>query len=98
MPADQPSENPAMRRRDWLVALLVLTVAAVLIALSLRGGSKDPPGEQQPAANGSPADGPVATVIEPEQEPLLDLARRQADDPMSAGPADAPVSLVVYSD
>jgi protein-disulfide isomerase len=77
----------------------VALVAAVLVAVSLaaRGGEDSGAGAAE-EPGGTTSDGPVAEVVEPEQEALPDMARREPDDPMAAGPADAPVSLVVYSD
>lgn len=92
-----PHGSPAARRPAWLVPLLVAAVAAGLIAVSLlaqRSGG----GAAEGAAPAATTTGPAAEVVEPTQEPLPDMARRDPDDPMAAGPADAPVSLVVYSD
>ncbi|MFI2102215.1 DsbA family protein [Isoptericola sp. NPDC019693] len=90
---------PSSRRPAWLFPVIVLVVAGLLtvISLAVRDSSPD---EQKAAENpaSSDAGGPAADVVEPTQEPLPDMARRDADDPLAAGPTDAPVSLVVYSD
>ena len=100
------SSTPSSARRPgWLVPVLVVLVAAVLVAVSLLArdgedadaGTAEEPGGTT-AERGPTAEGPVAEVVEPEQEALPDMARRAPDDPMAVGPADAPVSLVVYSD
>ena len=93
------STRSSARRPAWLVPVLVALVAAVLITVSLvaRGGENSDAGAAT-EPGGTTVQGPVAEVVEPEQEPLPDLARRDPDDPMAAGPVDAPVSLVVYSD
>jgi protein-disulfide isomerase len=80
------------------VPLAVVVAAVVLIVLAqMRGGSEDP-GAAVPAGSSLTQDGPVARVIEPEQEPTVDLERRDPQDPLAAGPVDAPVVLVAYSD
>ncbi|WP_413452721.1 thioredoxin domain-containing protein [Georgenia phoenicis] len=80
------------RRAPWLVPVLIVVVAAVLVTVSVvLSGREDAP---EPAA--SP--GPVADVVAPEEPPTIDLARLEAEDPLAAGPVDAPVSLIVYSD
>lgn len=94
-----PATSSPTRRPVWVVPVLVGIVAAVLLAVSLLGRGGDPgvAGAQEVTPTGTP-EGPVAEVVQPEQEALPDLARRDAADPMAAGPVDAPVSLVVYSD
>ncbi|WP_043497181.1 DsbA family protein [Georgenia sp. SUBG003] len=94
------SSSPSSARKPaWLVPVLVALVAAVLVAVSLvaRGGEDSDAGAAA-EPRGTTADGPVAEVVEPEQEALPDMARRDPADPMAVGPLDAPVSLVVYSD
>lgn len=97
MPSTSSPSSP--RRPAWLVPVLVALVAAVLVIVSLvtRGGPSTDAGaaaeQREPTV-----EGPVAEVVEPEQEALPDMARREPGDPMAAGPVDAPVSLVVYSD
>ncbi|GAA4287293.1 DsbA family protein [Georgenia daeguensis] len=92
------SSTSSARRPAWLVPVLVALVAAVLVAVSLvaRGGEDSDAGTA--AEPGGSAEGPVAEVVEPEQQALPDMARRDPADPMAAGPVDAPVSLVMYSD
>ncbi|PYG01611.1 Protein-disulfide isomerase [Georgenia satyanarayanai] len=80
------------RRTPWLVPALIVGLAAVLVSVSVvLSGRED---AADPAA--SPA--PVADVVTPETAPTVDLTRLEADDPLAAGPVDAPVSLIVYSD
>ncbi|KGM08285.1 hypothetical protein N869_12325, partial [Cellulomonas bogoriensis 69B4 = DSM 16987] len=59
-----------------------------------------PVGTEQPLAPeeqpGQPGAGDPGEVVE--EQILVDLARRIPGDPMAAGPADAPVTLIVYSD
>jgi protein-disulfide isomerase len=89
MPSASTTRVPA-----WLVPAAIVVVALVLLAVSLVRGDDD-----APAATPSPttSDGPVAEVVEPEQQ-SIDVARRQEGDPLAYGPVDAPVTLVIYND
>lgn len=82
-----PSDDRSRPTLPWLVPATVITVAAVLVAgvLTLgRGGSES-------------SDSPVR-VHDAEQPSLTGAETRDEDDPLSAGPVDAPVVLVVFSD
>jgi protein-disulfide isomerase len=99
-------------RRRWLVPVLIVVVAGLLIGASLTrsGASQDAgspggaarPGTSPTPGGGSGADqptgGPAGEVVTPQTQPTLDMARRRPGDPLAVGPADAPVTLVVYSD
>src|SRR5690625_3461616 len=91
---DMMSSAPT-RRAPWLVPALIVLVAAVLVVVSilLSGGGQD-----EDAGTAHTPDGPVAEVEEPQTPTTIELARLQEDDPLAAGPVDAPVTLVVYSD
>lgn len=85
----------AARRPRWIVPALVVSVATLLLLLSLSlgdagSGTTAGPGDQ--VSEGAP-DGEAA-----QDQPRIDMARRDADDPLAVGPVDAPVTLVVYSD
>lgn len=83
-------------RRAWAVPALILAGATLLVVLAIalaqrgnepgRGGAADPP-----------VSGP--TQVEDHERPDLTTAeRRDPDDLLVAGPVDAPVTLVVFSD
>lgn len=100
-----PAPTPTTRRRAWIVPAVIVAIAAALIGTSLLrgsagasgpGGSGDAPAQAQ-ATDSAPA-GPVGKVVEPGPAALPDMARRDPDDPVSAGRVDAPVVLVAYSD
>ncbi len=93
-----PSLNAPSRRRSWLIPVVVVAVAAALLVVSLLASRERSAVEGAPAGDSAVVDGPVAKVEEPEQPPLPDMARRDPEDPMAVGPADAPVALIVYSD
>src|SRR5690625_2584115 len=83
--------------RSWLIPVVVLAVAAVLIAgvLVLNRDS------DAPAANvDQPAGAPDApTEVQGPEQPDFSMAeRRDEADLMAAGPVDAPVVMVVFSD
>ncbi len=80
------------KRSQRLVPVLIVVVAAILVTVSIMLSSR----EEDP--NAGATDSPVAVVEHPEDAPTLDMARLEQDDPLAAGPVDAPVTLVVYSD
>lgn len=100
---------PSSRHRILIAVLLLLVVAAVVAGLLLgraidshdagpEGTAPDGP-ESTEAPGQAPTDEPSPAAAPP-QEPAEapDLARRIEGDPMAAGPVDADVSVVVYSD
>ena len=85
--------------RRFTVPLLVVVLAVALIMVAqLRDGTEG--SDTPPSVQGAPSvqDGPVARAIEPEQQPAVELERRDPADPLAAGPVDAPVVLIAYSD
>jgi protein-disulfide isomerase len=54
--------------------------------------------QDQGAAGGSPDDPAAQTPSEEVQQLLLDLQRRDPDDPMAVGAVDAPVVMIEYAD
>lgn len=89
----------------WLVPALVIVAAALLIGIvwlinTPNGGEVTPSQEPtdvelvptQPESDGAP------TEIQQPQMDLTQFERRDAADLLSAGPVDAPVALVVFSD
>lgn len=90
----------AARSRILVPAILLLLVAVVVAALLVgRGGGEEDAAPAEPT--GSPtatreADGATAQPADAAAAP--DLTRRLEGDPMAAGPVDAPVGVVVYSD
>ncbi|WP_147918191.1 DsbA family protein [Ruania zhangjianzhongii] len=91
-------------RRSPLVPVLVSAVAIALIVLvlALRGGGDEPPAaleEEATTAGTGEGSGQEPTAVENPDEPdLTVIEQRDADDPLAAGPVDAPVGLVVFSD
>lgn len=83
--------------RSWVVPLVVLAVAAALIALIV-ALNREPEtsaldGPRPPSAPGAPTD-----VQGPEQPDFTVAERREDGDLLAAGPVDAQVVLVVFSD
>jgi len=103
---------PSSRNRIVVPVLLLLIVAAVVTGLLLGSGTdSDDVGPEQAAPEELATETPDAPdqeapgdeqppTAEAPQEPVEapDVVRRIEGDPMAAGPADAPVSVVVYSD
>lgn len=91
-----PDASPRTAPRAWVLPVAVLAVAALLIGLALNldrgegaatGPATDDPGQEAPVATESP-ERPDLTVVE----------RRDPADLLAAGPVDAPVVLIVFSD
>jgi len=83
-----------------VVPLVVAAVAAVALLVALVGlPGGDESGRQDRADRATPA--AEVTTAEPSTDPtdpLAQLARREPDDPMAMGDADAPVVLIAYSE
>lgn len=92
-----PNELKHRQKSAWLVPAIVAAVAAILItaviALDRDGGSS----EDDPEAARPVPDNPT-DVQGPDQPDLTEVERRDDEDPLAAGPVDAPVALVVFSD
>jgi protein-disulfide isomerase len=88
---------PAGRRR-LVVPLTVVLVAVALIVLAQLRDAPGDVGARDRQGDAVVQDGPVAEVIEPQEQPAIDLERRDPKDPLAAGPVDAPVVLIAYSD
>ncbi|GHJ59804.1 hypothetical protein NOK12_23220 [Nocardioides sp. OK12] len=82
------------KRTSPVIPLVVAGVAAVALAGVLvgTGGSEDPePGTAAEVTDTSPE-------VLPEDDPLVQLPRREKGDPMALGDVDAPVVMVSYSE
>lgn len=89
-----PTDAKRRSRSSWIVPVAVLAVAAVLIAtiVAVSRGS-------EPSADGSPSGSGAPTEVESPEPPDLSAAEtRDEADLLAAGPIDAPVVLVVFSD
>ncbi|TDS82945.1 MULTISPECIES: DsbA family protein [Nesterenkonia] len=113
MSLSSPATPTIRPRRNTLLPLFVILIAAALIGFVIwQNAADDAPESTQdavgqdtaePDAPGpdSQAEGPVAVPeggAEPEQEDMSDIERRDPDDLLSLGPADAPVAMVMFSD
>lgn len=97
MPAETTNRpKPSNRSRSsWVVPGAVLTLAAVLIAVFVWvnwSGASTEDGTS-PSGDGAPTE-----VQNPEQPDLTEVEARDEDDLLTAGPVDAPVALIVFSD
>lgn len=83
-----------------LVPIVVVAVAGLLISLvvwqQMRADTQDAEGTSGEEQDSQP-EGPDS-VDGPEQEDLSGIAQREEDDVLVAGPVDAPVALVMFSD
>lgn len=87
------SSNNQMRKPSplWVAALIVAITTAAVVALVFWNGGTDP--------DGLVANSDAATVVEEGDQPdFAETETRSEDDPLTAGPVDAPVALVVFSD
>ncbi|MCM3661122.1 thioredoxin domain-containing protein [Georgenia satyanarayanai] len=95
---------PASRARILVPVLLLLVLVAVVGGL-LASGSDDDGATPAPSDSASvEVEEPAATApaVAPTDDDAVaaapDVTRRVEGDPMAAGPVDAPVGVVVYSD
>ncbi|UNX54986.1 thioredoxin domain-containing protein [Georgenia sp. TF02-10] len=97
MPAETTNRpKPSNRSRSsWIVPVAVLTVAAVLMAVIVwvNWSGTSPEDGSSPSGEGAPTE-----VQNPEQPDLTEVEARDEGDLLAAGPVDAPVVLVVFSD
>jgi protein-disulfide isomerase len=74
-----------------LLPLLVAALAAVALVAAVIGSPET-------ADRRTPAAGPTEPGASATDDPLAQLARRVADDPLAVGKVDAPVVMITYSD
>lgn len=97
-----PAKTSRSSRHAWLLPIVVVAVAAILIAgvFALNRDRDADDGSGPVTEGGQATTGPAApTEVEgPAQPDLAEVERRDEDDLLAAGPVDAPVALVVFSD
>ena len=87
-----PTETKPRRKRGWLVPIGIIVIAGLLLANVLLQLRPD-----QPAA--APANESAESSAAPTEAPDLTVYEyRDANDVHAAGPVDAPVGLIVFSD
>ncbi|WP_435297150.1 DsbA family protein [Streptomyces sp. YPW6] len=95
-PKNPTSSKSANARKPLVYGAVVVVAAGLLGFASYRATAPDPTSQDTAAT------GPAAEVsVEPDAgvHPELEkLARRDADDKLAIGPADAPVVLIAYAD
>lgn len=95
--ATMSTDKKSKSRSSWMVPMAVLAIAAVLITIIVASnwGGTSP----QDGAGTSPSDAGASTEAHnPEQPDLSAIETRDEADLLAAGPVDAPVVLVVFSD
>ncbi|QBE49278.1 DsbA family protein [Leucobacter triazinivorans] len=80
--------TPVQRLRSWSVPVGIIVIAGLLIAILVTQGER--------GSTGAAETDPATTQQAPPD--LTFVETRDPDDVQSAGPADAPVALVIYSD
>jgi protein-disulfide isomerase len=88
-----PESRPSRKRPH--VPLVVAGLAGVALVASLLGLL---PGDDSTAEDPSASAAAGAQQPPAADDPLVGLARRDADDPMAKGDVDAPVVLIAYSE
>ena len=110
-PAEPPrTDDSKAASIAWAIATIVVALVVGLIAwlaLSDRGGETASPATtpetpatvtQEPTAPPTPDQAAPQTPSPEVEKMLLDLQRRDADDPMAVGDVDAPVVMIEYAD
>ncbi|MFD7687863.1 DsbA family protein [Streptomyces sp. NPDC059781] len=93
MPSSSSPAASRVRRRNRTLAAIAAGLAAVVtavLALTLDDGPSGTASQDSAVADTSTPDAQTSA--------LLALARRDADDPLAVGDADAPVVMIEYSD
>lgn len=85
--------KPRTRKSPLLPALLAVLAAAVLVI-----GFVGLPGDEDDASAQDAQSGASASQEIPADDPLMQLPRRDPDDPRALGDVDAPVVMVNYSE
>lgn len=113
MPDTTPTQQKPPLRVSAVLPIVVIIVAAALTAFVVWQAIGEDSAQQttdtaeQPqgagAADGgdSETDGPVTVPeggAEPEQPDMSDIERRDPEDLLAVGPADAPVAIVMFTD
>ena len=84
------------QRPPWVVPVAILAATAVLVVLVVLVRTGGDSGTQSGAD--SPGQGAAAEVEQVEEPDFSFAERRDDDDLLAAGPVDAPVGLVIFSD
>lgn len=84
------------QRPPWVVPVAILAATAVLVVLVVIVRTGGDSGTQSGAD--SPGQGAAAEVEQVEEPDFSFAERRDDDDLLAAGPVDAPVGLVIFSD
>jgi len=94
-PASPTPRSHGRRRLIAAIAALLVAAVAVLLSFTLDSGSSSRTSERE-----GPAQAGDSTTSEPDprDSALLALARRDAEDPLAMGRADAPVVMIEYAD
>ncbi len=91
-----PAVEKRSGKRTWVAPTVVAAVCAALLAFALTGGDRSEQADEGAAAPSEP--GAYGEQPAGEESPALALERRDPDDPLTDGPVDAPITMVVYSD
>lgn len=91
------TSSPTPRRRLW-PALTIGAIAMVMIGVVILTYSPDDATGTQPTGDASNLTESHEAQPSQEDPERIDVARRDANDPLAVGEVDAPVALVVYSD
>jgi len=101
---DPRTRNRPASRRSWAVLALLGLVAGTFFAVALAPDDAGTTAEADPTRPGgrqtatATDDGPAAGAVQPGTSAVPDVPRRDPEDPLTAGPVDAPVVMTVYSD
>ncbi|GAA1920742.1 hypothetical protein GCM10009716_31750 [Streptomyces sodiiphilus] len=97
-PSSASSSTSSRRRSVTVMALVVVLVGALALGgLSALGGDRS--GDSAATGDGRGADEEGQTVQPlPDDHPVHALARRDGDDPLARGDADAPIVMIAYID
>lgn len=86
--------------RRWWAPASIGVIAAVMVAVVVFGdnSSTTPPEEETAVSENVDGVNNAPETNQPQEATRIDVARRDADDPLAVGEVDAPVALVMISD
>lgn len=97
----KPEASPGPPGRAWLLPVVVTAVVIALLVFVLRDIGGPSPDTDRSANDLAPIpseQGPADEPSDDERAAARSLERRDPDDVLAAGPVDAPITLVVFSD
>lgn len=89
---------PPVQYRWWVPVTVVILATALVVTILVSNQDRNDSSATTTSEHGTEPAAVVTEVKDPEQSDLGDVGSAKESDPMSDGPINAPVKLVVFSD